>query len=240
MGLKNMAPSVAHRHHTAQSKLVRDYNRVQRVFESLRKEYHRKQQSELQQLNVNLDQHKLQNQNQNHQSESPWDEAAMGPLISQREELYSEHVMKERHKELVSINRKTQRVNEIYKDLGAIVSSQQERVDRVENMLNEAQAYTGAGLEESQQANRPYNLFASVSDDDSSIRSDENHKKAERKFRWTLPFETLEEDLREVTRDLEGLGSDLVTSSKAHLKEAAQALFRCAEFTDVSSSRMFD
>ena len=64
--------------------------------------------------------------------------------------------MREREEEIRNINRGMHQVNEIYKDLAHIVSSQQEQIDNIETQMEDSRANAEAGLKQVEQANDKY------------------------------------------------------------------------------------
>ena len=64
--------------------------------------------------------------------------------------------MKEREEEIRSINRGMHQVNEIYKDLAHIISSQQDQIDTIETQMEESRANAEQGLKQVEKANEKY------------------------------------------------------------------------------------
>jgi len=64
--------------------------------------------------------------------------------------------MREREEEIRNINRGMHQVNEIYRDLASIVSSQQEQVDTIETQMEESRANAESGLEQVHKANEKF------------------------------------------------------------------------------------
>ena len=64
---------------------------------------------------------------------------------SMTEEEYNKLVMKERETEILEINQKMHMVDEIYKDLAALVDGQQELIDQIDNNIDLANGDTKAG-----------------------------------------------------------------------------------------------
>ena len=59
------------------------------------------------------------------------------------------------------------------------------------------------------------------------LRSNEN-------FRWTMPFETIGEDMKEVVqKDILGLGSDIISMTNP------RKMFQCAKVEDVSEKAVY-
>ena len=66
-------------------------------------------------------------------------------LMLQENQL-NEQLMREREAEIREINKGMHTVNEIYKDLAHIVQAQQEDVDKIETMMEEANTNAKSGL----------------------------------------------------------------------------------------------
>jgi t-SNARE complex subunit (syntaxin) len=77
----------------------------------------------------------------------------LSSLIQQR---LQEEIMREREEEIRSINQGMHKVNEIYKDLANIVSSQQEDIDCIETQMEDANANAQSGLRQVEKANEKY------------------------------------------------------------------------------------
>lgn len=64
--------------------------------------------------------------------------------------------MREREEEIRNINKGMHKVNEIYRDLAHIVSSQQEMIDEIETQMDDARGNAESGLTQVQKANEKY------------------------------------------------------------------------------------
>lgn len=109
------------------------------------------------------------------------------------------------------------------------MDEQQEQIDRVEDNMRNARAYAESGAE---QIHRARMGFCGALDQTRSFPSSnfmrdppppEEAERQEDNFRWTLPLETLREDMIEVKKDLEGLGADIFKSGK----KAAKRIVSC-------------
>ena len=63
-------------------------------------------------------------------------------------------IIKERHKEILEIGKKTVELNEIYRDLSLLVVDQGEYIDNIESNINNAVIHTTRGVEEIKKAER--------------------------------------------------------------------------------------
>ena len=64
--------------------------------------------------------------------------------------------MREREEEIRNINRGMHQVNEIYRDLAHIISSQQDQIDTIETQMEESRANAEQGLKQVEKANEKY------------------------------------------------------------------------------------
>ena len=86
-------------------------------------------------------------------------ECSYGDIVSnnyEQTQRMNEEIMREREEEIRNINRGMHQVNEIYKDLAHIVSSQQEQIDNIETQMEDSRANAEAGLKQVEQANDKY------------------------------------------------------------------------------------
>jgi len=73
-----------------------------------------------------------------------------------QEDRLHEEIMREREEEIRNINKGMHKVNEIYRDLAHIVSSQQEMIDEIETQMDDARGNAESGLTQVQKANEKY------------------------------------------------------------------------------------
>lgn len=150
--------------------------------------------------------------------------------------------MREREKETMEINSKMHVVNNIYQELGRLVSDQQEKVDVVEDQVRYARANTEIGLENLEQANAGMCGLAYGSKRERPV-----HKREQppdivtmEDLSWKLPFQTFQHDIFEVRNDL----VDLVHVSATKIKKmSSRELFQCGSstvFDDPADSDGFD
>mmetsp|Transcript_29144 Transcript_29144/g.41234 ORF Transcript_29144/g.41234 Transcript_29144/m.41234 type:complete len:164 (+) Transcript_29144:392-883(+) len=88
----------------------------------------------------------------NHETTTQEEERVQMQMQLQQERL-NEEIMRERESEIRNINRGMHQVNEIYKDLAHIVSSQQEQVDQIETQMESSKVNAEQGLTHIQKAN---------------------------------------------------------------------------------------
>eukprot|EP00558_Chaetoceros_sp_UNC1202_P000295 CAMPEP_0197260530 /NCGR_PEP_ID=MMETSP1429-20130617/84082_1 /TAXON_ID=49237 /ORGANISM="Chaetoceros sp., Strain UNC1202" /LENGTH=111 /DNA_ID=CAMNT_0042724773 /DNA_START=63 /DNA_END=398 /DNA_ORIENTATION=+ len=69
-----------------------------------------------------------------------------------KDDRVTEEIMREREEEMRKINSQMHQVNAIYKDLGNIVSYQQDQVDEVEQHMEAANKNTESGLHQIEKA----------------------------------------------------------------------------------------
>jgi t-SNARE complex subunit (syntaxin) len=67
--------------------------------------------------------------------------------LLQAEDL-DERLLQEREEEIVAINQSVVKVNEIFRDLGELVSRQQEDIDAIEQNVQHSHAAAKSGLEQ--------------------------------------------------------------------------------------------
>jgi t-SNARE complex subunit (syntaxin) len=72
------------------------------------------------------------------------------------EDRLHEQIMREREDEIRTINQGMHTVNEIYKDLAHIVSTQQENIDQIETQMDDSRANAENGLKQVELANEKF------------------------------------------------------------------------------------
>ena len=101
-------------------------------------------------------------QQQQQQSKQQQQQQPSGLSLQQQQQLQHDHdqwneqIMREREEELRSLNRGMHQVNEIFKDLAALVSNQQEQVDSIETQMEESRVNAEQGLAQVEKANEKY------------------------------------------------------------------------------------
>lgn len=126
-------------------------------------------------------------------------------------------VMQSRENDIQQINQKMNTVNEIYKDLGSLVAGQQDQVDEIEDAVADSNNNAAYGLDQLERANRPW-FGGKKAEGDAEATGDET---AAAEKSWSDSF-------KELQTDMEAIGNDIATKSKANLL-AAQMLF-CGAF----------
>lgn len=133
------------------------------------------------------------------------------------------------------INEQVHTVNEIYKDLGHLVHSQQEQVDQLEENAETAKDNTKMGLEQLEEANRPSkwrNPFQSGeqgTNAEGGGGTDQNGSGEQGSFQWPKQFDTLREDMDEVQKDITSMITDVMRRGKL-------MMLGCSAMGDVSKS----
>lgn len=154
-----------------------------------------------------------------------------------REEDYNVRVMQEREEEILEINHKMHTVNEIYKDLADIIDEQQDLIDNVDNSIELANADVKEGTANVNEARR-YSQQPSVFEDPFGNNIKANREKgktrksrkksgkpgknrskqhtttsskmtSEDELNWKSPFDTIQEDMKEVVNDIKDFGSKM-------------------------------
>lgn len=141
----------------------------------------------------------------------------------QQQEEFFYRKMREREAEIENMNNSMHKVNDIYQELGRIVQDQQEQIDKVGDHIGDAKATTRAGVDRLRQE-FPYcgNVDFSEPATRPKVRTDEE-------FRWSMPFETIGDDIREVVQhDLVGLGNDIISLSRTRSFKRATSLLQCS------------
>ena len=130
--------------------------------------------------------------------------------------------MREREEETKKINSKLHVVDEIYDELGRLVSDQQEKIDLIEDRIRYARAASELGLEHLE---RSRDLMCGIHN---SEREPPPSFVSEEDLSWSLPFQTLRYDLAEVRNDL----LDMVYLSTNRIKRISETpVFQCGPDT---------
>jgi hypothetical protein len=152
-------------------------------------------------------------------------------------------LIRERESEIADINQKVNKVNEIYKDLAELINGQQDLIDQIDVSLEESNVYTQSGINNYEEArlrfenpiledpfgdklgsHSKYAQAGSLGDQEGRRRrirgAPRNAVKVprnddEQQFDCTVPFETIQDDLKEVLRDVKSLGSKIVLACTA-------------------------
>lgn len=161
----------------------------------------------------------------------------------QREDQYQLQLMQERESEIAEINEKVKTVNEIYKDLAELIDGQQDLIDKIDISLEEGNAYTKAGINNYEEARlrfenpiledpfgdklgKPSRHSRPGTPRDAGRRrvrgarhrtenGNDTYSDNLHEFDCRAPFETIQDDLREVLRDVKSFGSKIVLACTA-------------------------
>lgn len=112
--------------------------------------------------------------------------------------------------------------------MGRIVQDQQEQIDKVEDHICDAKATTRAGVDQLQQR-FPYCGNIDLNGSGKDKRERPAHIRTEEEFRWSMPFETMGEDIKEVVqKDIMGLGSDIISLTRSASMRRASSVLQCS------------
>ena len=127
-------------------------------------------------------------------------------------------MMKSREEDIQQINTKMNKVNEIYKDLGNLVSSQQDQIDEIEDAVADSNQNAEYGLDQLERANRPW-FGGRGGGNDGKGKSGEADAAAD--GNGTAPSEedktwgdTWAESYAEFQRDMQEIGNDIAAKGK--------------------------
>ena len=129
-------------------------------------------------------------------------------------------MMKSREEDIQQINTKMNKVNEIYKDLGNLVSSQQDQIDEIEDTVADSNQNAEYGLDQLERANRPwFGGRGGGGGGDGKGQSGEGDAAAD--GNGTAPSEedktwgdTWAESYAEFQRDMQEIGNDIAAKGK--------------------------
>ena len=158
------------------------------------------------------------------------------------EEDFFDKAMRERDAEVQKMHSSMNQVNEIYQDLAALVEDQQDQIDHLDEVTDEAKATTRDGLKQVQAT--IFGMCAGEGQVDEDVQrgldaqkprqgeSGEEGYRVGENFDWNMPFETLGKDFQAVQIDVmkfgEGLWDDLQDSVvEGRLSGCANTLVEC-------------
>lgn len=145
--MASMSRTDASRSRATHTKLTRDYRQVETTFKHLLLEAKRKR-------NILEDQLRQEaEKEQRKEFEQGIDHDTARLQMELKDDRINEEIMNEREDEIRNINKGMHQVNEIYKDLAHIISSQQEQIDEVEENMEQAHQGAEAGLKQIEKAN---------------------------------------------------------------------------------------
>mmetsp|Transcript_13661 Transcript_13661/g.25703 ORF Transcript_13661/g.25703 Transcript_13661/m.25703 type:complete len:362 (+) Transcript_13661:150-1235(+) len=153
-------------------------------------------------------------------------------------------LMRERESEIADINQKVYKVNEIYKDLAELINGQQDLIDKIDISLEESNGYTQAGINNYEEARLrfenpimedPFGDKLGNSSKDgrrgslgveydgrkksrgarNAVKIPRTRNGDQEQFDCSVPFETIQDDLKEVLRDVKSIGSKIVLACTA-------------------------
>jgi len=147
--------------------------------------------------------------------------------------------MREREAEIMDINKKMTKVNEIYKDLAGMIDGQQDLIDNLDINIEEANAHTQMGAQNYDEArlrfenpimadpfgeklgkksrNRPEDPRAAGKSRvrNAKSRSRKSSSYDEDDFDCKTPFESIQDDLKDVVNDVKIFGSKMFLACTA-------------------------
>jgi hypothetical protein len=140
---------------------------------------------------------------------------------------FFDRAMREREKETEDINKSLHVVQNIYRELDRLVSSQQENIDLVSGQVRYARANVEVALEHLEDANHGHHGFAKYIGAEPRRQNSTEFVSLE-DLNWKLPFKTFQQDIFEVRNDL----MDLLNVSATKIKNIDSSnLFRCGNHT---------
>lgn len=220
------------------NKLRRDYTRCHNTMQSSLKMYKMRQKAEISQLGAvqwnTIDRSGCNDAGIASSVLSQQQQAA------QMEEDFFDRVM--RQKELERMNESMRKVNDIYHSLAGLVNGQQDNIDEIENDANYSKANIKNGYDEfSCYADRQNGFNAICGDMSDWGQTEDNNNddtnafighttlnsknrettsasvqklRINENFYWSMPFETMKEDLQSVQEDFAGIGKNFMNNCK--------------------------
>eukprot|EP00979_Chaetoceros_neogracilis_P001920 scaffold349_cov267-Chaetoceros_neogracile.AAC.15 len=159
------------------------------------------------------------------------------------EDQYNMHLMREREAEVAAINEKVNKVNDIYTDLAGLIEGQQDLIEKVDMNIEESHAHTKSGVTNYAEARfrmenpmmkdpfgdnlgkRPDSARPKTPRDAGKRRVKKAREKNKRKISSTYeddddidcqdPFETMQEDLKDVINDMKSFGARIFLACTA-------------------------
>jgi len=149
-------------------KLTRDFKSVQTSFKNLKLEFGQRQKMN----DLRLMQEEMIKKSYDTEDSTEHERRARLQMI---EDEYAHDVMRERESEISNINKKMHQVTDIYKDLGQVVSSQQEQIDGIEDSMYAAQDNAKYGLQQLEKAKGKTTKFYRETEDDEDDDSEDEY-----------------------------------------------------------------
>jgi hypothetical protein len=139
-------------------------------------------------------------------------------------EEFFDRAMREREEEVNEIHTKMNQVNTIYQDLAALVDGQQEQIDKIAEGTEESKANTKDGLHEIRHGFFglcvPLNGQVAEGDEQQDQpKAGEEGFRVQENFQWSMPFETLADDMRAVHADVIKFGQGMMDDLQDHVME---------------------
>jgi len=187
-------------------KLTRDFRRVEVIFKNLEMDLKRKCADRSKRVDSyeshNIGPSSDQKRNDNNTRELQ--------LQMEEKDRLNEEIMRQREAEVIEINRKMHQVNAIYKDLGELVSSQQELIDQVEVDMEAAAINTKSGLSQLQTANKksdrvfsnPFRTSQTNNNDEAGESNNTPVSPHDGSCHWTTPFESLKTGITQISEEM--------------------------------------
>jgi hypothetical protein len=190
---------------TACSKLRRDFNRCHATMKTGIEIHRKRQRVEMSQLGA-----------------VHWNETSTGSPTHQSDGDFFDRAM--RQKELERINKSMRDVHDIYHGLAGLVETQQEQIDEMEDNASYSAANVKRGTDEylcysQRQKGLMCGALNGCGDDDDvaitmSYDLPPDGLRVSENFYWSMPLETMTQDLRSVKNDILGMGKDLISVGK--------------------------
>eukprot|EP00548_Thalassiothrix_antarctica_P000910 CAMPEP_0194148352 /NCGR_PEP_ID=MMETSP0152-20130528/31827_1 /TAXON_ID=1049557 /ORGANISM="Thalassiothrix antarctica, Strain L6-D1" /LENGTH=318 /DNA_ID=CAMNT_0038849837 /DNA_START=422 /DNA_END=1378 /DNA_ORIENTATION=+ len=211
------------------SKLTRDYERVHNSYKTIADEYFQKQRAEISLLSRDNEEkfgeHNSANSGQSHKNGTE-------VRLLEREDFF-DRTMRERDNEMRNINRKVHIVNDIFEDLGRLVSDQQEQIDKVEDNLINTTSYVEESVEQLQRK-RGSNIIWNPGNTERAVPPPPTIR--DDNIFWSTPFRTFKKDIHDVGGDL----ADLVhVGAKKLIGLKNSRIFECGSGEAFKSARIF-
>lgn len=146
---------------------------------------------------------------------------------------FFERAMRERESDVKKIHQSMHQVNAIYQDLAGLVDDQQDQINRIAEATEESKANTRQGFEHVKHG--LFGLCAPLGGQLDKKEPDEGYRVKE-EFKWSMPFETLGDDIRAVKNDVFQIGRGFIedlqdTIVQGRLSGCSQN-FNCHEPSD--------
>ena len=111
-----------------------------------------------------------------------------------------------------------------FQDLAALVDNQQENIDKIADSVERATGDTRAGFDRIRQSSVGLcGMLEPVSPrkENTGKKPKHNFRVAE-EFKWSMPFETINEDINDVKQDLMQVANDLMDELQENIKKRSK------------------